>query len=305
VSTTIRVRVPGTTANLGPGFDALGLAVGVFNTVVAAPSDALSVAVSGEGAQDLPRDASNLLVRCIERACREGGRAMPPLSLACVHEIPTSRGLGSSAAAVIAGLLVGDALLDRSLGREKLLALATEIEGHPDNAAPALFGGLQAAVHADGGAVHRVTVPVREFPRVALFVPDFPMPTREARAVLPATLTRAQAVFNIARSSLLVAALAAGAHEALAVATEDALHQRPREAIFPAMPALFRAVLARGALGVWLSGAGSTVAAFARDEAGAARVADAMARAASEHGLTGRARVVAVDTGGATVERAG
>lgn len=297
------VRVPATTSNLGPGFDALGLALGIHNTVVVETAPALQVEIEGEGASELPRDASNMLVRAIQRACEAAGSPLPPLRLRCTHAIPPARGLGSSAAAVVAGLLIGDAVCGGALGRERVLELATEIEGHPDNAAPAVFGGLQAAVRDERGAVHHVPVPVPAFPRVVLFVPDFPMPTHEARRVLPTTVSRHDAVFNLSRTALLVAALAAGRDELLGVATEDALHQKPREAIFPAMPALFRAAREAGALAAWLSGAGSTVAAFAREERAEA-VAAALARAARDAGLTGLARVTTVDTRGAVCEPA-
>lgn len=307
LATPVRVRVPATTSNLGPGFDALGLALGLYNTVTATPAPALEITVAGEGAADLPRDASNLLYRALVRGCEAAGLSAgpPPLRLACEHAIPPARGLGSSAAAVVAGLLLADALAHGALGRDGVLALATEMEGHPDNAAPAVFGGLQAAVHARDGAVHRATVACAApagLPRVALFVPDFTMATREARAVLPATLSRADAVFNLSRTALLVAALAGGHDALLAIGTEDALHQRPRaQALFPALYTLFDAARAAGALGAWLSGAGSTVAAFARP-ARAQAVADAMAAAARAQGISGRPLVATVDDAGAAVD---
>ena len=302
-STAVRVRVPATTANLGPGFDALGLAVGIYNVVTAEPASILSVRIEGEGETTLPRDEHNVVVRAIARVFQAMGCPAPPLRLHCVHAIPPARGLGSSAAAVVAGLMVGDALSGGALGPNGVLALATEIEGHPDNAAPAVFGGLQSSVLSSEGKVYRATVPSNALPYVALFIPDFPMPTREARAVLPASLSRTDAVFNVSRAALLVAAIASGRDDLLAVATEDALHQRPREAIFPAMPTLIKAARDAGALGAWLSGAGSTVAAFARAEH-AASVAESMARKAGELGIAGRALAVPADIHGAQCETA-
>jgi homoserine kinase len=297
-----RVRVPATTSNLGPGFDALGLSLKIYNEVTIEPAERLEIEIEGEGASELPRDGTNLMVRSIERACATAGVAMPAVRLTCTHAIPPARGLGSSGAAVVAGLLAGDVITQGALGRERILDLATEIEGHPDNVTPAIFGGLQAAViDANKNVVH-AKVPAHAFPRVALFIPDFPMPTRAARAVLPETLSRSDAVFNLSRTALLVAALASGDDAPLAVATEDALHQRPREALFPAMTSIFAAAREAGALGVWLSGAGSTIAAFVR-ETKASAVGDAMAHAARDRGVSGRAVVTEIDEHGAEVLR--
>ncbi len=261
------------------------------------------MAISGEGADELPRDATNTIVRAIALACTEANRQMPALALDCVHDVPTSRGLGSSSTALVAGLLLGDALCDGALGRDRVFALAAREEGHPDNVAPAVYGGMQVcAVNAQGAPV-RVALPVREFPLVALFIPDFPMPTKEARAVVPASLSRADAVFTLSRAALVVAALAAGDDSALDEATRDVLHQKPREAIFAAMPALFEAARGAGALAAWLSGAGSTIAAFARGEERALAVCSAMNQEAAARGITGRTRVARVDLQGATVVR--
>ena len=303
MSDRFRVRVPATTSNLGPGFDALGLALDIENTVIAERASQLEIQITGEGAAELPRDATNMLVQSLVRGCAAAKCAVPTLRLTCTHAIPPARGLGSSASAVIAGLLLADAFSAGSLGRDGVLALATEIEGHPDNAAPAVFGGLQVAVLDAKQAVHRVTVPVPVFPTVALFIPDFPMATHAARAVLPTSLTRQDTVFNLSRTALLVAGLAAGRFDVLAVATEDALHQRPRSTIFPALPGLIAAALAAGAHGAFLSGAGSTVAAFAPEKKAGA-IADAMALCARELGLSGRAMVTRVATSGASCEAA-
>ena len=183
------------------------------------------------------------------------------------------------------------------MGRDRILAIATEIEGHPDNAAPAIFGGLQASV-VSAQRVSTVGVPVPSFPSVVLFIPDFEMSTHEARAVLPGTVSRADAVFNISRTALLIAALVAQKLDHLDVATQDALHQRPREKLFPAMPQLFAAARRAGALGVWLSGAGSTIASFAA-ATNATEVARALDQAAHGAGVSGRACVATVDVRGA------
>jgi homoserine kinase len=297
----IIVRVPATTSNLGPGFDALGLAVRIHNEVTLEPGEPFALVIEGEGAQSLPRDQTNVMIDAFERGCRAAGIAPPPARWRCRHAIPTARGLGSSAAAIVAGLTAADAVSGGALGRDRVLAMTTEIEGHPDNAAPAVFGGLQSSVLTNG-RVSRITVPMSNPPQLALFVPDFELATRDARAVLPDSLTRAEAVHNISRTALLVAALATGDASVLDEATRDVLHQPARTKLFPAMPVIFDAARAAGATGVWLSGAGSTLAAFA-SEALAARVADEMKRAAASRGVTGRAVVTQVDRDGASWSR--
>lgn len=297
----ITVRVPATTSNLGPGFDALGLAVQLYNEIEVRPANAFSIEIEGEGAASLPRDASNVMITAFERGCREAGVDAPTLAWRCRHGVPTARGLGSSAAAIVAGFMVADAVSDGALGKERVLALTTAIEGHPDNAAPAVFGGLQSSVLAPSGVL-RVTVPAAKLPMLALFIPDFELKTSDARAVLPASYSRADAVYNISRTALLVAALAAGDTRVLDEATRDMLHQPARTQLFPAMPEFFAAARAAGAFGAWLSGAGSTLAAFASDD-GAAAVAEAMKRAASERNVSGRAMTCAIDVDGARWER--
>lgn len=301
--TRLSVRVPATTSNLGPGFDSLGLALELCNHVKAEPADEPSIEIEGEGADTLSCSQDNLMFRAFVRGCREVGIATPTLRIRCRHAIPPARGLGSSAAAVIAGLMLADGWTHGVMGPARVFALATELEGHPDNTAPAVFGALQSSVVADG-VVHRVTVPVKSMPMIALFIPGFEMKTREARAVLPATLSRDDAVYNISRTALLVAALASGETGALDVATRDVLHQPARTKLFPAMPVLFAAARKAGAYGVWLSGAGSTLAAFAA-EATARNVAEAMASAARAQGITGRAVVTRAAKLGALWTRRG
>jgi homoserine kinase len=299
---TIKIRVPASTSNLGPGFDVLGLALTLHNELIVEGSDRFSLQVQGEGRGVFPEDESNLIWLAARRACEEVGYELPKLQLRCVNAIPADRGLGSSSAAIVTGLLLGDYYSGSTLGRDRLLELATELEGHPDNVAPALFGGLQVAVR-DGNRVHRVEVNAAMIPHVVVFIPPFKMRTNEARAVLPSTVPLESAVYNIGRAALLVAALSAGRFEVLDQATRDAIHQSPRTRIFSAMPALLDAARAAGALGAWLSGAGSTIAAFARTVEQAHQISKAMMDEGVKHSLHGVAKILAVDTLGATIER--
>ena len=268
----VRVRVPATSANLGPGFDALGLALALHDEVEARlTASGLTITVDGEGADAVPTDESHLVVRAMRRTF-ELLRAQPDgLALACVNRIPHGRGLGSSAAAIVAGILLARALVTD--GAEQLpdgavLALASEIEGHPDNVAACLIGGLTVAWLADGARAVRRDVDPAVSPVV--LVPPFTASTEAARRLLPATVPHRDAAFAAGRAALLVAALT-GTPQALFDATEDRLHQAYRA---PAMApsAELMATLRAAGLPAVLSGAGPTVLVLARGEAEAQAV---------------------------------
>jgi homoserine kinase len=258
----VAVRVPGTTANLGPGFDCLGMALELFN-LVRVETGRSGVEIIGEGAQVLPAGPENLVYRAMERVFRHVGAPLPPLALSCYNAIPLARGLGSSSAAIVGGMVVANALLGNPLTPQALLELAADMEGHPDNVAPALLGGCQIVVRVDG-RLHTAPVALPQDLWAVVLVPDQPMPTGQARAVLSPMVSRDDAVFNLGRVALLVNALAGGRLEDLRWATQDRLHQPAREALFPPMRLIFRAALEAGALGVFLSGAGSSILALTR-----------------------------------------
>lgn len=283
----LTVRAPATSANLGPGFDCLGLALDLWATVTV------------ETARGAPRrvDAAGRLVRQgIEAAFGGVGKA-PAVAIGWDGAIPAARGLGASAALRAAGLLAGNALLGGLRTPEELLELGARLEGHPDNIAPCLFGGLQVCVRGEEGLVH-LQAPLPADLAVVLFVPDFEMPTQESRRRLPRQLSRDDAVFNASRAALLVAALAAGRYDLLDEATQDRIHQPVRGEIFPGLFPIMAAGKEGGAAAAYLSGGGSTVAALvqrapspppgdSRGE-GAERVARLMTQAAIAHGFSGR-----------------
>ena len=297
---SIGVRVPATSANLGPGFDVLGLALGLYNEIVYEEADRVSVTVEGEGAGRLDTGAGNVVARAALMAHEATGRPFTGAAIHCVNRIPTARGLGSSAAAWVGGLVAANATLGSPLDRAAVLALACRAEGHPDNVAAALLGGLTVSC-VSGDRVSAVSLPVPADLGWVVLVPGIESATREARAVLPDTVTRADAVFNLQRMGLLLAALASGRVDVLGVAMEDRLHQPQRQALFPWMEAVRRAALDAGALGCVLSGAGPSLLAAVR---GAAQpVARAMEGALSLAGVAGRALLLPVDAGGATWNR--
>lgn len=292
----VRVRVPATSANLGPGFDALGLALALHNDVVATESEGVRVVVDGHGAGELPVDARNVVARGVRLAYEAAGRRFPGVALSCTNRIPPARGLGSSAAAWIGGLLAGNALLGSPLDRDAILALATRSEDHPDNVAAALLGGLTVSC-VSGTGVTAVSLPVPADLTWICVIPELTSATSEARAVLPASVPRLDAVFNVQRVALLLAALQRGLTDALRVALDDRLHQPYRLALFPWMPAVVDAAIKAGALGCVLSGAGPSLLAVVRADAGA--VARAMETALRQAGIGGTAHAFPVDAEGA------
>jgi homoserine kinase len=295
----VHVRVPATSANLGPGFDALGLALALYNEVVAEESRDVTVRIEGEGADRLPRDRDNVVARGVRLAYDAAGREFKGCALACVNRIPAARGLGSSAAAWVGGLLAGNALAGARLSREVVLELAARSEGHPDNVAAAIFGGLTVSCATPEG-VSAVALPVPESLAWVVLVPEVTSATAEARALLPPSVPRADAVFNVQRVALLLASLQAARPALLATALDDRLHQPYRLKLFPWMPAVAAAAREAGALGCVLSGAGPSLLAVVAGDGDA--VARAMERALGNVGVRGAARAFAIDAGGATTQ---
>lgn len=285
----VRVRVPATTANLGSGYDCLGLALQLYNSVTLEPSEHLDIEVFGQGERELPRNEANLAYRAALAVYEALGAKAPALHLRLVNEVPLRRGLGSSASAVVGGLVAANALNGFPLSDQELLGLACRLEGHPDNVCAAFCGGLVVSSWADG-RVEYVRVPIAAGLRGVAFIPDFQMPTDRARSLLPSTVSLGDAVFNIGRSSLLVAAMSTGRFDLLGVATEDRLHQRYRRELFPSMDDFIGEARRAGAHGAFLSGAGSTILALT---SGAEReVSEAMSRVAERRGIGGQVVIV-------------
>jgi homoserine kinase len=291
----VRVTAPATSANLGPGFDALGLALGLYDEVVAQVTGVgIRVTVTGEGEADLPGDESHLVARCLLTTLERLGAAPAGIALTCRNAIPQARGLGSSSAAIVAGILAGRALVEdgeRRLPDDAVLRLATEIEGHPDNVAPCLLGGLTIAWLEEGGA-RAVRLSPSASVRPLLLVPEERGLTAHARAALPASVPHRDAAFNAGRAALLVPALT-GSPELLMAATEDRLHQGYRSAGMPATAALVDD-LRRSGIPAVVSGAGPSVLAFP------ATVGDGTNEIPVTAGW--RALTPGVDVRGATVE---
>jgi len=288
----VRVLAPATTANLGPGFDCLGMSVDLWNRldVLPAGSDRNTplVEVIGEGAGELPIDNGNLVYQAMEFLFREAEESLPPLRLICHNQVPLSRGLGSSAAAIASGLVAANALCRHSFPPNELLEMAATIEGHPDNVAAAILGGLRLVI-SDQNRLYTVPISVPSEVHAVLLVPEVRIATEDARRVLPDLVSVADAVYNLGRIALLVAGMTTNHPEYLRVATQDRLHQPYRQAIFPEMRLIFKAARDAGALGVFLSGSGSTIMALTQGRE--MTVAYEMAEAARQAELEYRVEV--------------
>ena len=256
----VRVSVAATAGNLGPGFDALGMALGVTDEVEvwALGAPVVEIEIEGEGVDTLPRDETHLMVQALRAAADSVGASHTGLRIVARNRIPHGRGLGSSAAAVVAGIAAMRGLIAEpdALGQEQMLRLATRFEGHPDNAAPAIYGGATVAWQDVDGA-HAVPLVMSPVIETAVLIPGAVLPTKQARAVLPAQVPHVDAAFNVGRAALLVAALA-GMPERLMAATEDRLHQGYRAPVLPAAAAMVAHLRAQGLAAV-VSGAGPSV----------------------------------------------
>ena len=259
------------------------------------------MSVYGRGADRLPTTPRNLTYRAAQRLLADAGLPSHDLRLTVWQEVPLARGLGSSACAIVGGLVAANALLHGPLPQPRLLEMGAEMEGHPDNVAAALLGGCVVVVQ-DGPHLQAAPVPLPPDLQCVVFVPDQPLNTRLARSVLPKQFSREEAVFNIGRTALLVLGLATAHPEYLRVATEDRLHQPARQRVFPAMNHIFANALSAGAYGVFLSGAGSSVMALTRKpENRAMAIGYEMADAAQKAGAPGTFHVLEPSLTGAEV----
>lgn len=266
IADRVRVSVPATAGNLGPGFDSLGMALGVRDEVEvhAVATTGVEIEIAGEGEESLPRDESHLMVRAIRATLEHVGASQTGLKIRCTNRIPHGRGLGSSAAAVVAGIAAARALVGgpEAFDKSTLLQLATEFEGHPDNAAPAIWGGATVAWLDEAGA-HAAPLALDPSLETVVLIPSSTLPTKEARAVLPKLVPHSDAAFNLGRSALLVHALT-GHPEHLFAGTDDRLHQHYRATVLGPATALLAHLRGHGLAAV-ISGAGPSVLVLGRD----------------------------------------
>ena len=265
---TVTIKVPATSANCGPGFDSIGLACTLYNTLTLSimENTGIRLDATGHGQGMLKPSERNFAVKAIRRVLHELGYYNTGISIKMHNDIPMSRGLGSSSAAIVGGMTAANALLGNKLSKEDIFALATEEEGHPDNVAPAIYGGITVSIMENGKPYCIKIAPPDDLQMIAL-VPDFPLSTKQAREALPQSLDFKDAVFNVSRVAFFVAAMCQNDMGYMDMALSDKLHQPYRSKFIPGMNKVFSAAKGAGALGCFISGSGSTLMAFAKKSA--------------------------------------
>lgn len=296
----VRVQVPASTANLGPGFDCLGMALNLYNIVEMQEAAQLEITVEGEGAGSIVRDESNLVFQAAGVLFERAGYRPPGLKIRLINNIPLARGLGSSSAAILGGLLAANALSGGTFSSAELLDMALELEGHADNLAAALWGGIAVVAPVEGKVRHVKLEPPAGL-KVIAAVPDYTLSTAASRQVLPETIPYRDAVYNLGRLALLIAALSRQDTDLFSVAMQDVLHQPYRAVLIPGMDRIMQAARDAGARSVTLSGAGPTITAFACERE--ADIARAMQQSILDSGINCRILILQPDHRGAVLSR--
>lgn len=303
---TVRVQVPATTANLGPGFDCLGMAIQMYNQLelrVAAGSD-VEIKIDGTAqADDVPRDGQNLVYRAAQRVFSLTRTRVGSLSLRLTINTPLARGLGSSASAIVSGMLAANTIAREPLPAQVLLEEMVAMEGHPDNVVPCLYGGLTASLLHEGGVMYERYLP-HEIVRCVLLIPDYELSTTKARQALPRQVLLRDAVFNLARVPLVIARMVSGDFEGLSVAMQDSLHQPHRKSLIRESDVIIDEAERAGAAAVCLSGAGPTMLAIASPDKAQA-VASAWRGVLEGTTVKGQVIVTAPENNGASVQEFG
>lgn len=294
-------KIPGTTANLGSGFDAFGLALTIYlHLDVQIQEKGVVIESNGEGAAELPHGESHLVYRTIDSVFVKSGRETPGMRIVMRNEIPLSRGLGSSGAAIIAGLLCGAKLTGIELSGEEVLQLANDFEGHPENAASSYLGGLTINCNS-GDKIVTKKVAADERLKAVVLIPDLRISTNKARKVLPTNVSHRDAVFNLQRSALLSHAFLTHDYSALRQAMSDRLHQAFRGRLIPGFDDFIGLAYQNGALGAGISGSGSTIICFTLEDGLALK--NTWEKQAITTGLQARVSVLGVDNAGAQVRQ--
>lgn len=295
------VKTPATTANLGPGFDTLGLALKLYNTVELAETDeGLVIECSGEDAERIPTDESNIVYKVADTVFRQVGYTPRGLHIRLHNDIPSARGLGSSAAAIVGGVVAANKLSGTRLGEREILQICAGMEGHPDNVVPALVGGFVMTTITSVGHVEYIkTIPSSTIRAVAA-VPSFELRTADARGVLPKAFDFSDVVYNVSHAAFFVGAFITGNFSSLRFAMEDRLHQPYRESLIPGMRKVFESAMKHGAQSVAISGSGPTLIAFVngRDS----EIGEAMREAWQSEGVQSRVLLLELDNEGHQVE---
>ena len=301
---SVTISVPGTTANIGPGFDCLGAALTLYNRFTFSIADAAAeparISAVGDEADRVPTDARNLVYQAFSRFYQHIGKPTPAVNIHIGLGVPLARGLGSSATAIVGGLMGANALENFPLTRQALMRLAIAIEGHPDNVVPAMLGGCRLSATGGDDTWEICEIPWHDRLAPIVAIPNFELSTTEARRVLPDEYSRADAVFNTAHLGLLLRGLETGEASWLRAALHDRIHQPYRQALIPGYQAVQTAAMEAGAYGLVISGAGPTLLALA-DSSQAETIREAIAIAWGSHGINPVVKILQLDHQGAVV----
>ncbi|MFA6809382.1 MAG: homoserine kinase [Eubacteriales bacterium] len=295
----LQVKIPATSANLGPGFDCMGLAVNLYNTITVKKSQKTNLRIFGTYINGIPLNENNLLWKTICHILNKVGKEPQPLEIRCENNVPPARGLGSSSTAIVGGLLIGNQLVGNPFNRLELLQIANELEGHPDNVTPALYGGVTLSVVADNKVIPRVIVKSPDF-KIVVIIPDILVKTEKARKIVPSLIPKEDAIFNFSRVGLLVESFIHKDYELLSIATQDRIHQNQRASLIPGMPEALKSAQEAGAYGSALSGSGPTLIAFC-PHGTEQKVSVAMIKALQKHSLQAVSLILDVEPEGAKI----
>ncbi|MBU5268655.1 homoserine kinase [Clostridium cochlearium] len=254
----LEIKVPGTSANFGPGFDSLGVALNIYNKFYVEETEK---GLYIEGCEEKYRNDKNLFYVSMKKVFDKFGYNIKGLKIKIESDIPESRGLGSSASCIVGGVMAANGFIGNKLSKEEILEISTEIEGHPDNVAPSIFGGMTVVVK-DENKIYHDKINIDENINFYALIPDFVLSTKESREVLPKTIDYKDGVFNVGRVALMIASLVSGNHENLKIAFEDRLHQPYRKTLIENYDNVIKKCKKNGALGTFLSGAGPTIMAL-------------------------------------------
>lgn len=303
-SKRVRVTVPSSTANLGPGFDTLGMALQLYSVVEMQVSEQTSIELIGKELQGTPTDKSNLLYVIAAELFQRAGLAVPELHIRASSEAPLTRGLGSSAAAIVGALVAANHLAGEPFTREQLFAMAVKEEGHPDNVGPSFFGGIIVATmpEKDGQPIPYIRLAPPAAMRALVVIPDYALSTEKARNALPQVYSKQDVIYNVGHSSLLVAALAQGRLDLLGQAMGDRLHQPYRAPLVPGLEEILDAATQNGAIGAALSGAGPTILCLTASDSECERLKSFVDQVMRGHGISYQTMVLQPDEHGVQVE---
>lgn len=297
--TMMRVKIPATSANLGPGFDCLGLALQLHNTITVETDRPFKISLTGSYCEGIPADETNLVWQTMYHFWKLINYPTPSVALTFENQIPPARGLGSSSAAIVGGLVTANSIAGSPYTKYDLLQIANSLEGHPDNVTPALYGGVTLSIPAAEGVLPRVLAQ-RPKLRAVVVIPDLLLKTEKARGILPPHVSRSDAVFNISHAGLLIEAFIREEYSCLKEGMRDLLHQNQRAVLIPGLLETLEAALQTGAYGAALSGSGPTILALAKPEL-EQTIAQIMVSVLNKHGVHAQAFALNIDSEGAHV----